>query len=93
MNDQQFKRLTGVTRETFSEMVSVYKEHLAVKAASAGIGGRKPKLTPEERTLILLGYYREYRTYMHISLDYGVSESVVCRTIQEVESIPKSVTL
>ena len=35
--------------------------------------------------LMALTYWREYRTYFHISLDYSLSESQCFRTIQMVE--------
>ncbi|MBW4549958.1 MAG: transposase family protein [Aphanocapsa sp. GSE-SYN-MK-11-07L] len=34
-----------------------------------------------------LQYWREYRTQFHIGLDFGVSESTVCRTIEKVETL------
>ena len=33
-----------------------------------------------------LMYYREYRSQVHISVAYGVSEATVCRTIGQVET-------
>ena len=30
---------------------------------------------------------REYRSYYHIGLDWGVSESTVCRTVHKIENI------
>jgi hypothetical protein len=32
-------------------------------------------------------YWREYRTYFHIGLSWGVAESTACRTIRKVENI------
>ena len=34
-----------------------------------------------------LQYWREYRTYFHIGLSWGVTESVVCRTVQRIDNI------
>jgi Helix-turn-helix of DDE superfamily endonuclease len=34
-----------------------------------------------------LTYWREYRTQFHLGVDYGISETVVCRTIKKVENI------
>jgi hypothetical protein len=31
--------------------------------------------------------WREYRTYFHIGLSWGVAESVVCRTVQKIENL------
>jgi Helix-turn-helix of DDE superfamily endonuclease len=32
-------------------------------------------------------YLREYRTFYHIGLTYGLSESTVCETIRSIENI------
>ena len=45
-------------------------------------GGRKNKLTIENRRLMALEYIREYRTYFHVSQSYGVSESAAYDTIK-----------
>ena len=74
-----FKRLTGVQPATFLEMCAALQTHLPS-------GGRTPKLCCEDRLLLTLMYWREYRTEAHIAVTYGVSESTVCRTIQAVET-------
>ena len=74
-----FKRLTGVSCETFSAMVAVLEQHLSSM-------GRPPKLGREDRLLMTLMYWREYRTYAHIAQTYSLSESAVCRTIHAVEN-------
>ena len=80
LKDEDFKRLTGVTRNTFSKMLEV------VEAGGRDFG-RPPKLTRADQQLMTLMYWREYRTEFHISVTYGVSEATVCRTIQKVENI------
>ena len=77
--DGLFKRLTGVRPVTFQEMCRVLETHLPVR-------GRKPKHCREDRLLLTLMYWREYRTYAHIAQAYGLSESAVCRTIHTVEA-------
>ena len=49
--------------------------------------GRPKKLSVEERLLMTLEYLREYRTYFHISQNYGVAESVCYENIKEIENI------
>ncbi len=73
-----FKRLTGVRPATFLEMCQALQTHLSTR-------GRKPKHCLEDRLLLTLMYWREYRTYIHIGQTYGLSESAVCRTIATVE--------
>jgi hypothetical protein len=74
-----FKRLTGVRPATFLEMSAALQEHLPSF-------GRPTKLCREDRLLLTLMYWREYRTEAHIAQTYGVSEATVCRTIQAVEN-------
>ncbi len=47
--------------------------------------GVKPKLKLEERVLLCLEYWREYRTYFQIGSSWGVSESSGCRIVHWVE--------
>ena len=77
---EKFKRLTGVSKETFALMTDVLV---------AGIRpfGRPPQLCLEDRLLMVLMYWREYRTYEHIGETYGVSEATVCRTVKQFENV------
>ena len=77
--DTLFKRLTGVRPTTFQEMC------IALKTQMSG-RGRKPKHCLEDRLLLTLMYWREYRTYAHIGQTYDLSEAAVCRTIRTVET-------
>lgn len=78
LKDTDFKRLTGVQRETFEEMLQVVEKGLRDF-------GRPPKLSRADQLLMTLMYWREYRTEFHIAQSYGVSEATVCRTIRKVE--------
>ena len=75
-----FKRLTGVSPDTFSAMSAALEKHLPTF-------GRPPKHRREDRLLMTLMYWREYRTYVHIAQTYGLSESAVCRTVRAVEDV------
>jgi predicted SpoU family rRNA methylase len=77
---EEFKRSTGVQRETFEKMLEVVETGIREF-------GRPPKLSRADQLLMMLMYWREYRTEFHIGLTYGVSESTVCRTIQKVEDV------
>lgn len=82
LSSKEFRRLTGVKRPTFDEMVKL----LAVsRQAKRARGGRQPKLGLEEVLLMALEYLREYRTYFHISKRYGISESYAYKLIRWVE--------
>ena len=79
LKDTDFKRLTGVQRETFDQMLKVVEKGLRDF-------GRPTKLNRADQLLMTLMYWREYRTEFHIAQSYGLSESTVCRTIQKVEN-------
>ena len=83
LSAKQFKRLTGVQKKTFKQMVELVKNEEKKKKKS----GCPCKLRIEEQVLMTLQYLREYRTQYHIGIDWGVSESTVCRTIQKIENI------
>lgn len=78
MPDGTFRRLTGVRKRTFSEMSSVLEKAEARRKAQ---GGKPNRLAVGTRLLMMLEYWREYRTYLHIAHSYGVSESTAYRNI------------
>ncbi|WP_425288997.1 helix-turn-helix domain-containing protein [Spiroplasma endosymbiont of Clivina fossor] len=47
--------------------------------------GRTNKLSLENRILMTLEYWREYRTYFHIAKSYDISESSCYRNIKWIE--------
>lgn len=79
---EKFRRLTGVKQATFYKMVEILKEAEVRKKAR---GGRKSKLSIEDRLLMALEYIREYRTYFHVIQSYGVSESTAYDIIKWIE--------
>jgi hypothetical protein len=85
-NSSKFKRLTGVKREVFDQMLETLNQ---AKSASRKhpSRGAPAKLSNADKVLLLLMYYREYRTQFHIGITYGISESHVCEIIKEVETI------
>ncbi len=76
----QFYRLTGVRRTVFELMVEV------VTSARSG-RGRPTTLSVPDQLLLVLCYWREYRSQFHVSSSFGVSEATVCRTVKKVENI------
>jgi IS1381, transposase orfA len=72
LTDARFKRLVGVQRTTFEEMLAVLKTVYQLKHAK---GGRTPKLSLEDLLMATLQYMREYRTYEQITADFGIHES------------------
>jgi hypothetical protein len=86
LSSSQFKRLTGVKREVFTQLLEVLSESKSLSRKHPS-RGTPAKLSHADKLLLLLMYYREYRTQFHISVTYGISESRVCEIIKEVESI------
>jgi len=82
LEDEKFRRLTGVKKDTFYKMIDILQEAEIKKKAR---GGRKNKLSIENRLLMALEYIREYRTYFHVSQSYGLSESATYDTIKWIE--------
>lgn len=81
LKEKEFKRLCGVKPKLFNEMVGILKQELPRQRQRGG----QPKLTIEDQLLIALQYWREYRTYFHISKSWGIHESTVCRIVHRVE--------
>ena len=82
LDEEKFRRLTGIKHTTFEKMIAILKESDQQKKAK---GGRKNKLSMEDRLLMALEYIREYRTYFHVSQSYGISESTAYETIKWIE--------
>ena len=83
LKPNEFKRLSGVTPQTFERMVEIVEEQLKTKKKA----GRPSKLSLENQILMTLEYLREYRTYFHIGKSWGLDESNVYRTIKKIENI------
>ena len=63
-----FKRLMGVRPEVFGKMVEVLRGAETEKKKT----GRPSKLGVEDKLLLTMSYWREYRTQFHIAASYGV---------------------
>lgn len=84
LSGQQFRRITGVKRNTFDKMVEIVTAADKIKKAK---GGRPNSLSIENRILMTLEYLREYRTYLHIAASYGISESNTFENIRWIENV------
>jgi hypothetical protein len=83
-NNERFRQVTGVNIETFNKMVEVLKVSYAEVHKKRG---RNRDLSIEDMLLMMLEYYKEYRTFDCIGASYGINKSSVCRTIQWVENV------
>ena len=85
MKDVEFKRLVGVKRHTFINMVEVVQ--IAYDAEHASKRGRKSKLSIEDMILLTLSYLRSYATFFETGINFGVSESTAHRITVWVENV------
>jgi hypothetical protein len=83
LSGSEFKRLCGVSRETFVEMVAELRPRLERQ----GQRGGQPKLSVEDQLLVVLEYWREYRSQFHIGVSWGLHETTVGRLVRKVEDI------
>jgi len=81
LSSEQFKRRFGIQRATFKPIVNVLRPEWRPTPKP----GARPKLALEDRVLVALEYWREYRTYFHIGSSWGISEATVCRIVHWVE--------
>lgn len=82
LNRRDFRRRTGVDPETFAEMEAVLHHREAGKRKS----GRPPTLPVGAQLLLTLEFWREYRTFFHLSQAWGMHETTVLRTVVRVEN-------
>lgn len=82
--NERFRQVTGVNIKTFEVMVEALK---AAYEETHKRKGRHRALTIEDSLLMLLEYYKEYRTFDCIAASYGISKSTVHDTICRVESV------
>ena len=83
LKEDKYQEIFGVKKPTFDKMLEILenqykKEHLK--------GGRPPKLSVLDKLVIMLSYYKEYRTMQNMAFDYNVSKSTICESIQWVEN-------
>ena len=86
LSNKDFKRLYGVSPETFQKMKEIVLE------AKIGKRGCHSKLSIADRTLreqilLTLQYWREYRTFFPIARDWGIHESTAWRIVRRIEDV------
>jgi len=84
LNKRVFKRQIGVKKKTFNKCVKEIEKHFECNPKK---GGPEYKLSKEDMVLTMLLYYREYRTYLSLSIEFGVSEPTIQRMTLFVENI------
>lgn len=83
LKEKDYQKIFGVKKTTFDRMLEILEETYKQEHLR---GGRPPKLSILDKLIIMLGYYREYRTMENIAFDYSVSKSTICESIKWVEN-------
>ncbi len=83
LREKEFRRKSGIKRKTFKRAAEILKK---AEAERRRRGGHESKLAIEDQLLLTLEYLREYRTYFHIALDYGIHETTAIRICRWVEN-------
>jgi len=81
LTPKDFKRYCGVHQETFSQMVKIVKAEKILQKKS----GRPSKLCVEDQILMTLCYLREYPTFFHLGIKWGINESNAYRIVIRTE--------
>ncbi len=79
LKGEAFRGLTGVRSCTFEAMAALLG---AAKRGQKAAGGKPNTLSVEDQLLMMLEYWREYRTYFHIGQGCGIRESAAYRNIK-----------
>lgn len=85
LSAEEFRRLTGVTPELFEEMANVLEDDDDRRRLRGGVKDRR--YSAADRLLMMLEYWREYRTYFHIAKSRGLSESQTWKIIRRCEDV------
>lgn len=82
LKEKEYQELFGVKKATFEKMLEILNNQYQQDHKK---GGKPLKLSILDKLVIMLCYYREYRTMQHIAFDYNVSKSTICESIKWVE--------
>ena len=84
LKKENYQKIFGIKKDTLDKMLELLNETYRTEHLK---GGHPPKLSVLDRLVIMLSYYREYRTMENIAFDYGVAKSTICECIKWVENI------
>ena len=88
LKEKDYQKIFGVTKPIFDQMLVILEETFREEHRR---GGRPLKLSILDKLVIMLCYYRDYRTMESIAFDYSVSKSTVYESIRWAEeSLMKS---
>ena len=78
LSDAQFKRVLGISRTTFAELLSYLLTFQNNR-------GRPCKLNTESQLTLSLTYWRDYPSLLTLGAQYGISETSAWRMVRRVE--------
>jgi hypothetical protein len=84
LNDQHFKLLVGVKKQTAIDMVKILQQAYGDKHKRRG---RHAKLSVEAMLMMTFEYWRQYNTFFELGFEYGVAESTAHDIVVWVENI------
>lgn len=81
-NLKDYRKIFGVTKTVFDQMYEILEETFREDHRR---GGRPLKLSVLDKLVIMLCYYREYRTMESLAFEYCVSKSTIYESIRWAE--------
>ena len=75
LKKENYQKIFGIKKDTFDKMLKLLNESYRIEHLR---GGHPPKLSVLDRLVIMLSYYRDYRTMENIAFEYGVAKSTIC---------------
>ena len=84
LKKENYQKIFGIKKDTFDKMLKLLNEAYRIEHLR---GGHPPKLSVLDRLVIMLSYYRDYRTMENIAFEYGVAKSTICECVKWVENI------
>jgi len=85
VSPDDFKRLTGVSPSVFGLMAEAVVQYKERPRKYLGRGRKPYKISLGDEVLILLAYYREYRTFISLGVSFGISEMHCWRVVARTE--------
>lgn len=84
LSNENFRRLTGITKELAVEMVLILSEAYKNKHKRRG---RHCKLLPEDMLMMALKYWRQYPTFFELGFEFGISKTRAYELVVWVEDV------
>ena len=84
LKEENYQKIFGIKKNTFDKMLKLLNNSYRIEHSR---GGHPPKLSVLDRLVIMLPYYRDYRSMENIAFEYGVAKSTICERIKWVENI------